>query len=491
MKVILVNPSNVTQKSNIFYRKLYPGFVPLGPLYLASYLTNAGHNVYLHDMVTPGASEELLFEKIKKEQIDIVGFSVLTASSKYSNILSNKIKEINSRIIIVWGNTHATYFAKEILKIKNTPVDFIIKGEAELVFITLCHAISNNLKLKTVKGICYNDSNNNFVDTGNGPFIEDLNTLLYPKHDLVDLDFYADFPLFYVQNERYTMIQASRGCAYRCYFCAQDVIINQTRFRTAKNVVTEIQYLINKFNTSFFAFADAYFPYSIKFGLEFCDEIEKRGLGNKIKWITETRVDKVNSELLKRMKSIGCKSIMYGIETFSQENMDKIEKKTTNQQAIRAIKETKEAGIMVGGLFVYGMPNETEQDCLETLKFSKDLKLDLAKFHTLIPYPGTKFYDEYYKHKKINNPEAFDAWNAAMTNNSEDKSSCSNILSSKKLASLQRRSMLSFYLRPSVIKNLVIGGYFSPRQVFWMSLMVVFMIINEIKMFFFKIKGFK
>jgi radical SAM superfamily enzyme YgiQ (UPF0313 family) len=204
--------------------------------------------------------------------------------------------------------------------------------------------------------------------------------------------------------------------------------------------------------------------------MEFCEEFMRRGLHKKVIWFTETRVDLVDLSLLKIMKRAGLRLIMYGFESGNQRILDSMNKKITLQQSKQAMRYTKEAGILTLGLFILGMPGETEDTCEDTIRFAKELNCDIAKFNLAVPYPGSQFFDDYKDKLDLKNDFGkFTSW-YNWTAGSGDLIFVPENMTSEKLAKLQKRAMLEFYLRPTIIlrhifkgitsiQNLVIGGY--------------------------------
>ena len=172
---------------------------------------------------------------------------------------------------------------------------------------------------------------------------------------------------------------------------------NKVRIRNVKNVVDEIEYQSEKYQVTKFAFVDSYFPMTEKYGFEFAEEMIKRGLHKRIKWATETRVDKVNYELLEQLKKAGLSLIMYGIESGAQSILDACNKQITVEQSKLAMQHTKKLKIPSLGFFILGLPGETRETIDKTIKFAQELDCDLVKFNIAVPTPGSKFFEIWQK----------------------------------------------------------------------------------------------
>jgi radical SAM superfamily enzyme YgiQ (UPF0313 family) len=362
------------------------------------------------------------------------------------------VKEIRLRspgLKIILGNIHPSIYADELLKAELA--DIVVRGEGEYSMLEASIALREKRGLREVKGISFRDKGSVFHNPDREP-IEDLDEVPYPAWELIDLEKYNCFPMLGLKKKKFLPILGSRGCPYRCIFCAQDKIHNRIRYRSVTGIVNEIDYLHDRYGIDCFVFNDPFFPFSIAQGLDFCSELKRRGLDKKIIWIAESRVDKVNFKLLKAMKDCGAYLIMYGFEAGTQKALDILRKDYTIEQSLQAMRLTDEAGIYTLGLFMIGVPGETREDCLETIKFAKKLDCTIAKFNIVVPYPGTSLFDRYMKGFKIDDSERFMSWlDWSHQNTCNDAFYVSDTMRNEELVELQRKAMFEFYCRPKAI----------------------------------------
>jgi radical SAM superfamily enzyme YgiQ (UPF0313 family) len=132
------------------------------------------------------------------------------------------------------------------------------------------------------------------------------------------------------------------------------------------------------------------FNQSKRFVMEVCSEIKKRGLEKKIRWMTNSRVDHVDPEVLKEMCSSGCIGVSYGVESGVDEILRNMKKGATAEQARVAVKQTKEAGLEVLAHIILGLPGETMETIKKTIQYVKELDPDYAQFYCAIPFPKTE-----------------------------------------------------------------------------------------------------
>jgi len=166
---------------------------------------------------------------------------------------------------------------------------------------------------------------------------------------------------------------------------------NSVRVRSAENLCDEIEYLNKLGIYNIHMYADL-FTVNREHVMNFCEELIRRNI--KIKWTCNSRVDYVDEEMLTLMGKAGCWLISWGIESANEQVLKMARKGYKKEQAFKALKWSKTAGIKNWGYFIIGLPGETEESIRETIAYAKDLPLDIALFHIAAPYPGTPFFYE-------------------------------------------------------------------------------------------------
>jgi len=449
MKVLLVNPNSEIAETSWEYRRAVVPILPQGIAYISAVLERNGIEILVIDQYAENMGNNRLIDRIDEEAPDIVGFSCLTAAmSNVARIIAG-IRLLRKGIKVVLGNIHATVFADELLR--DGLADVIVRGEGEESMLELVLTINQGMDLHSVKGISFMNGGE-VCHNCDREAVGNLDELPYPAWHLFNLRNYKKVPLVALRNTIFP-IQASRGCPYKCFFCSQEKMHKGIRYRKVESVVDEIECMIKKFGVYYFGFNDAYFPFSIEYGIRFCEELIRRGLEKKIKWITETRVDMVNLDLLRKMKKAGVHLIMYGFEVGNQEVLSKTGKRTTLEQAKEAMRMTKKAKILSLGLFMLGLPGETIVSCEDTIRFANELDCDIAKFNIAVPLPGSEFFAGYIgKKEAVGDTSKFTSWfDWSSLSNSGQLLSTPQDVSSRELVDLQRKAMFSFYLKPRII----------------------------------------
>jgi len=366
-----------------------PSDPPLGIAYIGAVLLKEGFNVTLIDAYADNLNEDQVLSILKKNDVQFVGISCNYAPLHNPTLkLAKKIKEHFKNIFIAVGGNHATALSEYIIKSSDS-IDFIIVGEGEYILKNLLIALNENISIEQVKGIIFKNREDNICFTGYQPLIPNLDELPLPAYDLLPMEKY----------KRYNII-TSRGCPYQCSYCASNVIFNKrVRYRSPEKVICEINYLVDNFGDRQIWFSDDTFTSNKRYSESLLDAILKNY--RKMKWSCLTRVNRIDLDLLIKMKKAGCDYISYGIETGSQKILKEIEKKITFEQITTTINNTSEAGIRAYGFFIVGFPGETWDDIYETYKLISKIDLDGAAFNILIPLPGTKIMNDLLTKKII------------------------------------------------------------------------------------------
>jgi radical SAM superfamily enzyme YgiQ (UPF0313 family) len=375
MKILLISPPEE------FPKKLQ--WVPLGLSYLGGALKRRGYDVKLCDMCT--YSWQDVKSEITKEDPDIVGISCLTLFRNQSIKVAQVAKECNPNIKILMGGPHATFFPEHIFQL--APVDVVVLGEGEITIIELVDALENNRDLSNIKGIAF-QLNGRIVKTQPRQLIKDLDSIPFPLYDDFDLRKYkppiTDIPKQY-RDLTTTLIITSRGCPFQCQFCSTSRFWGRFwRARSATNVVDELEWLYSKYDVRLLYFFDDIFTLNKRRAIEICKELLKRKLD--IVWLTETRVDCVDREMLEWMKKAGCYQIIYGVESGSPKILKTINKGFTVDHIKRAFKLTHDAGISTIALLMVGNPGEDKTTIKETMKLMNEIKPH--RTFDSIDYPG-------------------------------------------------------------------------------------------------------
>jgi anaerobic magnesium-protoporphyrin IX monomethyl ester cyclase len=221
--------------------------------------------------------------------------------------------------------------------------------------------------------------------------IENLNEIPFPARHLLPLQKYKVNTTGLSQNLPITTVITSRGCPNYCIFCDSHTIFGRRfRFRSAENIIAEIEDVIGKYGITQFDFVDDTFTMDKTRVMQFCNMIESKGI--KIKWICNARVNTVDFDILKRIKACGCVRVDFGVESGDQQVINNVRKGITLEQVRNAMKMSKAVGLKTMGFFMVGNPLDSKETINKTLKFIKEVDIDYPTFSLSTPYPGTELF---------------------------------------------------------------------------------------------------
>lgn len=387
MKILLLHaPSNIkisrTDRCQVDTKDftLAMRFPPINLMYLGAISKKLGHETTIIDAPFEGISQKGCIKALDQGFDYVV--SNFTGQTLEDDLFILKHAKQRGAKTISFGYISTI---NDIELIKRYPfIDYIIRGEPEISF----EKILKGIPLEKIKGITASNRNK-IIRNDDRKFDMDLDYLPFPARDLIKNDIYVD-P---VNGKPFTTIQASRGCNSKCTFCLSRMMNgDEIRYMSVDNVVDEIQSCITDFNISRFFFRGDTFTADKRWVMDLCREIIKRRL--KIIWYCNSRVNTIDKEMVKAMKETGCKAITFGIESGNDEILKYIKKNITKEQALKAIRFTKEAGIITWTCYILGLPRDTEETINETIRFSKVVDSDLVDYHKYLPFPGTEAYEQ-------------------------------------------------------------------------------------------------
>lgn len=351
-KIVLINPPQI----NCIDDHLDP---PLGLMYIASSLKQKGIDVSISDL--SGVPIEQGIDSIPDS--NLYGITLFSASFNTSKKIASKIKKRNNDAKIIVGGPHATSLPMETLSFQE--FDYLVKGEGELVMPKIVDSFYSGKEISKI------------IQTTP---ITNLDSLPFPARDLVNIKEYNR----HVEGENATSMVTSRGCPYTCNFCCKDVHGKKIRFRSVENVLKEISESKETYDIDSFIFYDDVFTFGKKRLESLCNGIKELN----ITFRCNGRVGINDYEDYQRLKEAGCMEIAFGIESGSQDILDKINKGTTVKKNFQSIKDAKKAGLLTKAYLVVGFPGETQKSVDATKRLIYESQVDKCTAFAFIPLPG-------------------------------------------------------------------------------------------------------
>lgn len=361
---------------------------PLGLLYIATCIQDAGHEVELVD----GAfwTQKEVLDKVRAFGPGFVGISANASIWKKAARTAEDIKTIDPAIHVSVAGPFPSAVEEDCLKMC-AALDSVVIGEGEETVPELIARVEQGESLAGIAGVAFRDAGGAIVKNEPRPLIEDLDTIPIPRRELLgDFDKYESPPGSYKQKP-IAIVMTSRGCKARCIYCFQMKGERRIRFHSVERVVEEVAMLVNDYGFREIRFLDETFTADRERALAILRGFREKNL--KFSFYVSSRVNTVDYELLREMKQAGCWAILFGAESGVQKNLNTMKKGIKLEQTRAAVAAAKKAGLKVYTPFIIGIPGETYEEALQTIDFAIELDPHYANFHSMTPFPGTELYE--------------------------------------------------------------------------------------------------
>jgi radical SAM superfamily enzyme YgiQ (UPF0313 family) len=351
---------------------------PAGLGYIAETLKN---NAIEHDVIdmAAGASMSELQDRIRSFSPDLIGISIMTYMFRRSYDIIHAIKRTHPSIDIIAGGPHLSTLRETVLE-ECSSLDFGCVLEGERTILELCKGEDP----RSILGLIHRDGDR-VVFNGEREFIDDLDDIPFPK--------FEKFPMKNYVTEEIGIV-SSRGCPYGCIYCpVKSAIGRKWRKRGALSIVEEIQYWYDRGYRQF-SMLDDNFTLNQERVFEVCDELKKRAFKDiELNCNNGVRADRVNREILSRMRGAGFKYLAFGVEGGNDKILKAINKGESIEVVETAIKDAVDLGFQVTLFFIVGSPGETMTDLQDSIDLALKYPVFDVRFYNLIPFPQSKLFD--------------------------------------------------------------------------------------------------
>lgn len=393
MRIMLVWPNG--------FEKTYA--LPLSLGYLAKSIEGQGHQVKILDCSLSNieSSSDEFMESVRSFMPDLVGVSSWSILFPEALNVLKVCKSVDKNIVTLMGGPHATSYASKAILYPE--IDYILRGECEFSFPQFIeHLEKLTPDKKQIPGLVWKVENQVFQNPMDTSF--DMDDLPIPDYDIIRLENYWENGYRYNTLEKKNApVWLTRGCPYKCTFCSAPQINGKPlRKHSIEYMKKWVSYLYHDKGVRWINILDDNFTYDIEFAMEFCEamiDLELSGLGfgtpNGI------RMQRGGPKLWQLMKKAGWKSLVVAPESGSPRILKAMRKSLNLEKVPPIVKEIKEAGLTVQGLFLIGYPGENRKDLAMTVEFIKKCKFNFVFLNVFQPLPGTPVYDELVRNGEI------------------------------------------------------------------------------------------
>jgi anaerobic magnesium-protoporphyrin IX monomethyl ester cyclase len=381
MKVLLTHAYFLAEDPK--EQQIMKPYAPLGLLYISAYLRKQGFDVDIYDSTFRSKSD--LFAILESGPPAIVGV--------YANLMTR----VNALEIIVrakqagWkviaGGPEPANYPEQYLR---SGADVVVMGEGELTVEKLLLSPFDRALWPEIGGLIFQGADGAVVRTGSAPLIKDLDVQPWPDRERIDMKKYLETWRTFHGKGSVSLITA-RGCPYRCNWCSHSVYGMTHRRRSPKAVVSEIEWILERYNPEILWFADDVFTIHHGWLFEFAKEMKRKRLSVPFECIT--RADRVNEAVAATLAELRCFRIWIGSESGSQRILDAMQRGVSIQQVRSAVQLVKANGIETGMFLMWGYEGEEIEDIEQTVAHAKACHPDICFTTVSYPIKGTPYYD--------------------------------------------------------------------------------------------------
>ena len=390
-KILLINPSYSPSYGGVKASIVNPIMPTLGLATIAATALQKNHKVEILDLSWRPYNYELVSDYIKKNKPDVVGITATTPLMNQLRDISVLAKDVSKNILVVAGGSHPSALPEETLR--ESMLDAVFVGEADYTFSDICDGIP----LKEIPGLVYKNNNGEILSTKSRPPIANLDDLPMPAWHIYNISDYYRMSRLLAKRLPVTMAEFSRGCVFKCDFCASKITLALGyRKKSPKRCAEEVKHM-HALGYKEFSLADDIFTSDNKWAKNVCEEITKANTNMAWSCSNGIRVESADKDLFKSLRKSGCYRVSFGFESGNDEVLKLFGKggRATVDQAKTAVKTARAAGIDTNGYFMLGLSPDTEKSMNDTIEFARSIPLDMMKFGVAIAFPGTKMFNDY------------------------------------------------------------------------------------------------
>jgi radical SAM superfamily enzyme YgiQ (UPF0313 family) len=366
---------------------------PLGLAGIAAYIEREGVDSVIIDCYAHPESDLAISRYLLEKRPAFIGMSCTTSSFLDGIRIANMAKDICPEIKVIFGGPHVSALREKILE--DFPVvDYCVTGEGEVTLTELIKSAGENAA--SIQGLVYRDGLNGITANGYRPNIADLDTLPFPAYErLKGYPRAYRLPIFNYPRSPNASCISSRGCPYACTYCDRSVFQRSFRYNSAEYVYEHLSYLKGHFGVRHINFYDDQFTFNRERIITLTNMMMEKSLSLTFNCVV--RAEHIDIDLIRQMKKAGCWMISLGIETGDEKLLAQHRKNADLNMLEEKIRMIKQAGVRTKGLFMLGLPGETEESINKSIRYFLSLPIDDLNVAKFTPFPGTPLYQNIHQ----------------------------------------------------------------------------------------------
>ena len=374
-------------------RKMQP-YPPLGTLYAASVLRAEGIPVAVFDSMLQDPVVGFLdalrqhrpaFVAIYEDDFNFLSKMCLTRMRELAWKMAQAARRYGATVI-----AHGSDATDHLSEYLHNGVDFVLSGESEARLSHLITTLLQGGDPSTIEGVADSSNLDDFSRSKRKSPASSWSTLPKPARDLIDVEMYRRA---WKQAHGYFSLNmvASRGCPYRCNWCAKPISGNRFHVRPAEGVADEICELRDSYGAEHVWFGDDVFALNHRWAQQFACEMEKRCCSIPFK--IQSRADLMTPETVSALKRSGCQEVWMGVESGSQKVLDAMDKGLRVSEVVTARENLRAAGVRACYFLQFGYPGEGWSEIEQTVSLVRATRPDDIGVSLSYPLPNTPFYE--------------------------------------------------------------------------------------------------
>jgi radical SAM superfamily enzyme YgiQ (UPF0313 family) len=388
MKILLIEPakSPISMAGEDVHL-----FEPLALEYVAAGVS-ADHEVKILDQRIDDRVEQTL-EEFRPEVVGITGYTVHANRMK---LLAERAKAWNSEVLTVVGGHHATVAPRDF----DCPeIDLVVVGDGVDSFREVIRRFERCEGLGGIPGVWVRTDEG--LQEGKANPVRDLDALPFPDRSLTRAYRHAYYSEY---MQPLASIRTSKGCPYRCSFCALWKIAGGRYLRRDPEKIVEE---LAQIDEEFVFFADDESLVDAARMKRLAELIRESGIRKRYFLYGRSDTIAKHPDLLALWRDVGLERVFVGLEFFRDSDLEFINKGSTVENNLQAVRVLHDLGIDIYASFIV-RPEFTEEDFAELRRYCRSIDLSFASFALLTPLPGTDLYDDVEDQLLTREPEFFD-----------------------------------------------------------------------------------